>query len=233
MSTTFRRTRGGLYIPRGHSWDAEVLADSPALWLRLDETGSTAVDSSGNGRNGTHTNVTQNQPSMRTDGFGKSMTYNGTNAYTAIPTAAWMTSVSLTVEARVIRNGAVNQFIAGRWGTGTGSHRPWLLYINSAGRVVGQLNSSGAADVTGTTVLSSVSPTTIALRTNGSTVDVYLNGVLDGSSPHGGPDPTRNIDDIEIARASLVAYSPVKVDELVYYTSALTGARLAAHHAAA
>jgi hypothetical protein len=211
------------------TYSDEVIADSPALYLKMDETsGTTATDSSGNSRNGTHNNVTLNQASLLGDGSGKSASYNGTTAYTSVVDASWMNSSSFTVEARIIWDGSSAQFIGGRWGSS--SHRPWLFDTNASGKLLGALDGSGTL-VTGATTLSSTVASTVALRANGSTLEVWLNGVVDGSVSHAGPTQTGA--PLEIARAALAAFSTLRIDEFSFYTTALSDARLAAHHAAA
>lgn len=71
----------GNVAPSASTWLASVLTDSPAgVWL-LDETaGSTAVDSSGNGRDGTYIN----SPTLSSTG----VTLNGTNQRIRFPWAA-------------------------------------------------------------------------------------------------------------------------------------------------
>ena len=63
------------------TYTTEVLADSPYLYWKLDETsGTTATDSSGNSRSGTYTNSpTLNQTALINE--GKSVDFDGTNDY--------------------------------------------------------------------------------------------------------------------------------------------------------
>ncbi len=67
------------YIDPGviNSYETEVVADSPEVYWRLDETsGTTANDSSGNGNDGTYTNSpVLNQPSLLASGDGKAVDF--------------------------------------------------------------------------------------------------------------------------------------------------------------
>lgn len=79
------------------TYSDEVLADNPWLYWKLDETsGTTASDSSGNGRNGTYTNSpTLNQTALINE--GKSVDFDGTNDHVKYTLGADFTG-SFTME---------------------------------------------------------------------------------------------------------------------------------------
>lgn len=89
MTTTFRRARSGLYIPRtAATYDSRVLSDlAPAVAYRFDDgpagaaaTGAQMTDYSGNAQHGTYING----PTL--SGGAAGVAFNGTNQYATMPT---------------------------------------------------------------------------------------------------------------------------------------------------
>ena len=148
----------------------EVLADSPLVYWRLDETsGTTAADASGNARPGAHTGVTVGQPSLLGDGSGKSAAYNSTG-YTRISHGAWVNVAQPTVEVRYKPTTASltgTKVLASVWSTGTGNPQRWILWLNN-GKVEAFIYSSGSLSAIGATTLTAGVTYTIAFKYDGS-----------------------------------------------------------------
>jgi hypothetical protein len=72
--------------PKGSAYAAEVLADSPIAYWRMDETsGTTMVDSSGNGRDGTYSNTpTLGATSLLPANGGTAVGFNGSDEYATV-----------------------------------------------------------------------------------------------------------------------------------------------------
>lgn len=225
------------------TYASEVLADSPVLYLKLDETsGAVATDSSGNGRNGTHSGVTLNQASLLGSGVGKSAFYGGSGytTFAADYNAAWQNTERITVEARIKPTAASlsgDQFIGSHW-SGNAHNNRWLFYV-SGGKLTANImvNAVAAANVlNGTTTLVAGQTYTATMTYDGTTLRLYLNGVLEGSKAVSGilthqgslsPFP------IELGRAALAAYGTIGIDEFSIMGDALSAARITARHTAA
>lgn len=84
---------------------AEILADSPLGFWKLDETsGTTATDSSGNGRHGTYTDASMAGASPGPCAVGGVSPLFGAGDYVTVPSAAaWSIPSTLTIEALVRR----------------------------------------------------------------------------------------------------------------------------------
>jgi hypothetical protein len=233
-------TRVTAHYNSGSGDNSAVTADSPVVWLKLDEasatgdSGATAADSSGNSRTLTHFSPAFGQPSLLGDGSGYSVAYNGTTHYSAIASASWMNvSTAASGEIRLKADSAAltgQQFIASRWTSG--GNRTWLWSINGAKAEISILISGTTYTVTGSTTLVAGSTYTIGWSYDGTTLRLYVNGVQDGSLSVSGSLATISAP-IEIARAAAAVYGAVKVDELSHYGSVLSAARFLAHHNAA
>jgi hypothetical protein len=226
-------TRATAHYNGGTGDNTAVLADSPVVFLQLDDAAASGppLDSSGNARHGTHTaGVTIAQPSLLGSGAGKSVAYNGSSAYSAIAYAAWMNAATPTVEVRIKPTAATlvgSQIVAGRW-LQSGS-RTWLLAINN-GKVQVQ-TVSGVLE--GATTLVAGTTYTIGFRSDGTTLDVLLNGAVDATLGGGFGGMAVTTAPLEIARASAANYGNVQVDEFSLHGARLSLARLAIRQSAA
>lgn len=205
----------------------EVMADSPALLLKLDEAGGgTVFDSSGNGRNGTATNMTWAQGSLLANGSSNSIRPNGTSAYIQRATWTGIESTSVTAEFRMRVHTGESMFV-GRW-TSSGN-QVWLLTCSDTTLLV-QINASGAI-ISYAHGWANGTDHTVALRTDGSTAKLFADGVEVASVANGGPTQTGS--PIEIGRAAGTSYSKGHISGFAFWPSALSATRLAAHHAGA
>jgi outer membrane protein OmpA-like peptidoglycan-associated protein len=230
----------------GSGDNAAITADSPTVWLKLDETSTQvgAVDSSGNGRLMSYSATVPviGQTSLLGDGSGKSITINSTAQYLTIASASWMDTPSgLTVEARIKPTAGVlaaGGFIASRWG-GSAGNSDWLIGVTSTGKLTASVYTGGVSrTATGATTLTADTVYTAALRWSSALglLEVVLNGVSDGSASASGSLATAAVP-IELARAALTGGSGISwgggIDEVSVTASALSDTRMAARHAAA
>lgn len=108
------------------SYSADVLALSPLLYWRFGETsGTSAADSSGNGRNGTYIG----SPTLGTAGLlwqdaDKSCTFDGVNDRVEIADAAWMDVTTFSIVAMIKRTAT------------SGSPQNVMIRVGSAGNFV-------------------------------------------------------------------------------------------------
>jgi hypothetical protein len=229
----------------GSGDNSAVTADSPTVWLKLDETSTQvgAFDSSGNGRLMSYSATVPviGQTSLLGDGSGKSVTINSTAQYLTIASASWMDTTSgLTVEGRIQPTSGVltaGGFIASRWG-GAGGTKMWLLGVTSAGKLTASVNTGGVdRTVTGTTTLTAGTNYTVTLEwTSGGNLEIFLNGVSEGTVSAPGAIATPSTP-IELGRAALTGGSGLTwgggIDEVSVTPSVLSTSRLTARHAAA
>lgn len=214
------------------SFQAAVLADTPAVFLRLnDVSGTTASDISGNARHGTYTGTPAlNQGTLLLEGSGSSVAFVP-NQYVSIADAAWMESVNWTAEFR-IRFTGVTCFGINRWGTGS-SNRAWLVQINADGSVHTQINNSaGAIAPTASGLLTSGQNHTVAVRAVGTALTVFVDGVIRSTATLAAATITTASSPLQIARAESASYSTIRASEMAFWASGLSDARIAAHHSA-
>jgi hypothetical protein len=214
-------------------YDAEVLADSPLVYLKLDETsGTTAADSSGNSHDFTITgSPTLGSTKVCPTGTA-SYSFPGNVANYLIATgAAWMSVSSFTFEAWIrLTNTTGRQCIISHDNTTTSNRGPsW--YVNS-----GKLSLFWAADNFSTTTLSANTDYHVAATYDGTNIRHYINGALDATNGRSGQlNPAYDL----IVAASHAGGSSLsfpfngRIDNIAYYGSKLSDARIAAHYAAA
>lgn len=120
-----------------------VLADGPRFFYKLDETtGTTATDSSGQGRNGTYVGtVTKGRTDACARDSGTAVLFNGSTGYVSFGTNLQVpTTLSLEawVQTTSTRGGVVACFGASPTGASLTADR--VLYLTSAGKVAFGIN---------------------------------------------------------------------------------------------
>lgn len=223
----------------GGGFSGEVLADSPLAYWKLDETsGTTAADSSGNSRTATYSFVTPGSASLLTDGSGHSATLiQDTGGGVNIASAAWMNVSALSVEALIKFSSAVDasngDAIVSRYGAGGAQ---WLLWRNTAGKLAFQLQISGTGFIncTGTTTATLGTRYDVGATWDGSTAKLFVGGTQEASIAAAGS----LVASTEALRIGCYSNSAgtvpgALVDEVSFYGTALSGARMTAHAAAA
>ena len=226
------------------SYSSEVLADSPLGYWRLGDTsGLTMVDSSGNGRNGTYSSgsVILGQTGALVGDSNTAVDFNVGTSYASCAAAAWQNQTSaFTVEAWVKASGSGIYSIVDR--DSNGANRPWQFRVN-AGKLEFLRITNAAGTISVITVASAATNVTnnawhhVAATYDGTTLRLYIDGAADGSAAlTGGIQSTSAIPMAIGANSSggLGANQrwPSKMDEVAYYSTALSAARVAAHYAA-
>jgi hypothetical protein len=221
------------------AYEDAVLADSPLVYLRLNEaSGSTSTDSSGNSRTFTidvPASVTFGATGATSDGDDAYQFTGNTTTYAN--SASWMDQSSFTVEVWYKSSSAASaQWIASRVGS-FDSNYSWSLLLIS-GTLTGYINQSqsslNAIDVTDTTTTNDGNWHHAAMTYNGTTLTLYRDGTSrDTASPSGfqhDPSALMRVGSLLIAGDKTVC---PYLDEYAFYGSALSSTRVSAHYAAA
>lgn len=214
------------------AYSDEVLADSPWLYWRLGEaSGATAEDATANNRDGTYTGVTYGVTGAVTGGdtaIGIADITDLVTSAASVPTGActlefWFRPTSTPTDTASVMstsNGA---------GGGAGVDVSF-----SNGRQLEARVWIGSEVFTGTT--SALTLNTwyhVAVRCDGSTAKVYLNGVDSASAAAVGTPVDSHPFTIGGSTGNFGANVAFQADEAAFYSSALSAARILAHYNAA
>lgn len=217
------------------SYSSEVLADSPLVYYRLGEaSGSTLVDSSGNGRNGTYNgDYTLGQPGLTLDTDTAAAFAGGATAWTTTTYGAWMNSLTtFTVEVWFRLSDIAGGYVAGRWPNSGGSQ--WFIVaggddnLTTVARIGGTQRNLASTYTRDTTTIYHV-----AMTYDGTTLRQYVNGVETASGAWSG-SMTTSTGVLHLGRIASATNSflPGTLDEFAMYGSALSAARILAHYTA-
>jgi glucose/arabinose dehydrogenase len=217
-----------------------ILADLPAGYWRLGETsGTTAADTSGNGRTGSYLNTpTLGQAGALTGDSNTSVGFDGTSEHVAVPYTAALNTPTTTLEAWVYPTGGQGRFraVVSNRDYVVGSTRGSILYASASNTWqywVG--NGSGSWTVVGGPAVTLNDWTHVAGTYDGSTARLYVDGTLVASAPSAHtPNPSRPLRAAAGANEGAANYLlPGRVDEVAVYPTALSSTRVRAHYDAA
>jgi hypothetical protein len=223
------------------SYSSEVLADSPLAYYRLGEaSGTTMTDSSGNGRDGTYPDApTLGVSGLLTGDADTAANFNGTSDYGNIADAAWLEVTTITVEAWIKPDqvSALVDVVSHDGGNETNG-RMWILRTTTGGKaefvVWTAADQSSARVITGTTTLVVGSTYHLAGTYDGTTARLYVNGAQESSLAVSG------VLRVDSSRATKVGRNESNadrffdgvIDELAFYSGALSSTRIADHYTA-
>ena len=219
------------------SYSAEVLADSPLAYWRLGESDFTMTDSSGNGRNGTYSNVLP-APSLTTDP-DKSTAFLGGASHAMCAAAPWMDTSTITLETWA--QGSVST-IAGLLDRDRSDGRCWQFRLESDGRA-SFIAIGGAGGIVQCSTPAGVSvndgePHHIVATYDGAHIVLYFDGQPVATLPRSGTLPSTSPSPLALAvsyggtgSSSFYPYNG-RLDEVAIYGTALTADRIQAHYEA-
>lgn len=212
----------------------EVLVDSPLVYWKMDEASTIQLDSSGNDRNLT-LSASTGTASAGLITTGSSWDVSG-SAYGICGYGTWMNQSSFTVEAW-IRPDSTSNYKAIVTRDGASSSRGWAFYVNSGQLLCYDFRMGDGVVVRGSGTLFANTVYYVALTFDGTSVRLYLNGGLDGTSLpaawFGGALSNAMLVGGSYAGTSTPALNfDGSIDEVAYYPTVLTQERIAAHYAA-
>lgn len=211
----------------------DVLADSPVAYYKLDETsGSVAVDSSGNGLDGSHFDSPIFSVLGPIDGEDDRSTFyrQGLGVWTDTPSDASLAfTTNASIEAWTMwRNGSILL----RDSTNANG---WILAFDNAGTLnVRAGGTNFSTGLTTTSVLKDGQWHHIVLTKSGGTVTLYIDGTSVYSS--GGAGSTAAVVPWRICRngtSGSLVHCTAAMAHVAFYNSALSAARVAVHYRAA
>lgn len=214
---------------------SEVLADSPYFYWRLGESsGTSATDTSGNARAGTYAGgVTLGAASLLTsDPSNTAASFDGVNDYinstvnndpTSFTAECWFKSSTPTP------GGA---YLLHRWST-LSSLRAWYLAISGSGfPVIGVKNAANADDSAQSSAanLNNGVAHHIVGTYDGTTIRLYVDGTQVATKALAGPIKTTGMPFQAAAQDGTSSQYQGVLDEVAYYTTALSAGRILAHY---
>lgn len=214
------------------TYSAEVLADSPLLYWRLgDASGTTATDSSGNGRNGTYVgSPTLGATGLLTSDADTAVNFDGANDgadYSgSILSAASAASIEFWVKVDALPGGTARP-------VDTGPEFA-LFSLDSSGNLLCRIDPSGAGTADSTKALSVGVRYHVVATFDGAspgTARVYIDGALHGTASIGTTATvTANVLAVGKTAGSASRFFDGTVDELAIYGTVLSPTRIAAHY---
>ncbi len=218
------------------AYAAAVLVDAPQAYYRLGESSGTVMTDQIAARNGTYTNITLGTAGLVTGDADTAATFNGTTTDAIVTYASWMdVTTAFSTEAIIKPTGVSGaQPIADR-DNSAGRAYLWRLngdkleFITSGGTV-------GIVFCTGTTALTGGTKYHVAATFDGSNIRIYINGTLEKTQAAAGAMNGTSTSNLTVgesyAGSGVIAnrFTGV-IDEVAYYNTVLSGARIAAHAA--
>lgn len=219
------------------SYLSTVLADSPAGYWKLDDAaGTTAVDSSGNGHDGTY----ENTPTLGVTPLittGNAVTFNGSTQDVAIPgNAAFNPLGAISLEAWIKTGTAAVAVILAEQ-TGSGGGDKFLLRLEATHTIGLTLwdNGDNAHAYAGAVVVNNNARHHVVGTYDGATMRVYIDGAADGAGLAIGMtlESATATFQIGVRKNNIGTRSngfAGTIDEVAIYPTALSAARVLAHY---
>ena len=219
-------------------YNVAVLLDDPVGYWRLDEDGETAFDSSGNNIDGTYFGgVNRNQEGALVDDANPAPFFDGTTGYVEIPDSDFIdfgTNEDFTITAWIKASSEQLDTVAGdkdvieKWSGG--EPYPYVIrYFYQSGKILAARYDGFPANLS-PTVNSTVSIDDgqfhhIAFIKEGSTLSLYVDGILEDTNTDTINSPTQNNSPLFLARRggnAIDNFFRGSIDEVAIYDSALS-----------
>jgi hypothetical protein len=218
------------------TYSATVLADHPVAYWRMDDTGSTMADISGNANNGRYAGIyTIGQPGAISGG-STAVAFDGQSGAASVMNSPSLQVNTVTIEAWIKKRSDTEYgvYVAKNVEPGGGAGSSWFELLNSHhnGQLEFRVTSDGAPAV--------VSNSTLALNTwyyvvatyDGAVAKLYVNGKLDGTLKVTAV-PKQTSDPLFIGRRFDGLFNDASLADVAIYPVALPADRITAHWQAA
>lgn len=206
-------------------YDIEVLADSPVGYWKLEETtGTTAVDASGNGRDGVYKGSIS-LGAATIDGSPCPL-FDGINDSVSLPSLP--ISGDFTFEAWAWSDNPISSHYAVMGASNSSSVKAWMSSTSLAGPYTpaGGCYSTSWQHVSGG-LWTALAQHLVYTQASGGAAKLYVNGVLVGSTSI--TSATGTIWDIGAARGGTQFFWKGTIGRVAIYPTALSAARVDAH----
>jgi hypothetical protein len=221
----------------GPQYQGQVLARSPALYLRHGEAAgsTTMVDSSGNGRNGAYNgSPTLGVAPLIANDSDTAVTMNASGQFAEIGYATWMAGWTSFTLMGWIKRASIGSYHTILARDNTGSNGPWRLRVNDTNHLEFLLWHTGLTVLAGVSTLAANTRYHVAARYNGAQMTVHVNGSTDATVAATG---ALNSVDTPTLRVGGYGFGTAEefngtLDELQVYTTALTDAQILADYQA-
>jgi glucose/arabinose dehydrogenase/endonuclease YncB( thermonuclease family) len=217
------------------TYSQTVLTDAPLGYWRLGESsGTTAADSTGNGRNGTYVGPVLGQAGLLSGDADTSAGFDGVNDYVQIADAPiWNLTGDLTIEALINVTGGANYRTIVAKHDANGDASTFELRVADTGKLqfVQKTTAATYLNANSATVLSAGTHY-VAVTKSGSSVRLYIDGVLNKTVTFNGTIVS-NAKPVRIGYRDGSKAFGGRIDEVAIYGVALSAARIAAHAQAA
>jgi RHS repeat-associated protein len=224
-------------VPAGGSaYASTVLADGPAAYYRLDDSGgSVAGETSGKTGNGTYVGgYTLGQPGALASDVDPATKFDGTSGYVAVASSLALQNtkqVSIELWLKKVTDTQFGMYVtknfAGCGGAGSG----WYQLMNNGGHIEFRVTGDCGTSMDSSAVLAVNTWYYLVATYDGKTAKLYINGSLD-SSYSIATIPTFTNDPLYIARRSDGYFNNAVIDDVAIYPVALTDTQIGAHYTA-
>lgn len=225
--------RSALAAVLGGSYRDTVVDDGPKVYLRLDDMGGTTADDEINAHDGTYSG----SPTLSQVGLissGTAVQFDGVDDFIAVADHADLDiTTGLTLEAWIYPDAydvAFPRILAK--GSSSGSGYQLLIDRDAVGgaRLSWQLQGLTTATANSSAVLSTGTAYHIVVTYDGSNVRIYINGVLDTTTPATGSITTNGTALFIGQRGDGTARWHGRLDEVAVYNVVLDDAQVAEHY---
>ena len=208
------------------TYPAEVLADSPLVYYRLDEASGNAADSSGNGRTGTaNGGLTYSQTSLLLSDPDPAILFNGSTGYFSRTHESALNPAAITLECWVYITGAPTN--NGNM-IGKNANSGYRIRVNN-NRSVSFLDRGGTNHLqSAASAVALNTQTHIVCVGDGAGLEIFVNGVsiASNATAYGAG---ASAGDFRVGMESSEFFAGV-IDEAAVYGTRLSSTRILAHY---
>jgi large repetitive protein len=220
------------------TYSAQVLADAPAAYWRMDETtGTTMTDASKNGNNGHYDGIVMlGQPGPLAGDGSTAVALDGATGGASVPSSTSLQVNWVTIELWINKRAEsdygfyVAKNVVGGGGVGSG----WFELLNNhnTGRLEFRVGGDVDPVLLSTSALALNAWYYVVATYDGIAAKLYINGKLE-STLTAVVAPAQTGDPLYIGRRADGFFTNAQLAEIAIYPAALTAERIAAHWQAA